>query len=123
MPSTRSTPFQQQRLTARHAKENIGFTPVENKEKDFDPKRQIRIRETSKHHRDFMYLDQDFKKNLPNLRVKNMLAKSRVSGQSVRTPNRVSGQLSREKCRVRGRSRIMRKAYLLLQFRLPREEW
>ena len=123
MTSTRGTPFKQQRLTARHAKENIGFTPVENMEKDHESKRQIRIKETSKHHRDFMYLDQDFKKNLPNLRVKNMLAKSRVSGQSVRTPNRVSGQLSREKCRVSGISRIMRKAFLLLQFRLPREEW
>ena len=89
---------------------------MENKEEDFDPKRQIRIKETSKHHRDFMYLDQDFKKNLPNLRVKSTLAKSRVSGQSVRTPNRVSAQLSRERCRVSGISRIMRKAFLLLQF-------
>ena len=96
---------------------------MENKEKDHEPKRQTRNKETSKHHRDFSYLDQDFKMNLPNLRVKNTLAKSRASGQSVRTLNRARGLLSREKCRARGPSRIMRKAFLLLQFKLLREEW
>ena len=123
MTSTRKSPYQQQRLIVRHAKENIGFTPVENKEEGYETKRQIRIKETSKHLRDFRYLNKDLKIHLPNLRVKNTMGKSRANGQSVRTLNRASGRLSREKCRACGPSRIMRKAYLLLQFRLPREEW
>ena len=96
---------------------------MENKEKGYEPKLQTRIKEISNHHRDLKYLNKDLATFLPNLRVKNTMAKSRASGQSVRTQNRASGQLSREKCRARGPSRIMRKVYLLLQFRLQKEEW
>ena len=123
MTSSRKPPYQQPRLTVRQVKENIGFTPVENKEEDFEQKLQTRIKATSKHLRDFSYLNKDLKIHLPNLRVKNTMAKSRASGQSDRTLNRASGRLSREKCRARGPSRIMRKVFLLLQFRLLKEEW
>ena len=97
MTSSKRPPYQQQRLTVRHVKENIGYTPVENKEEGYELKRQTRIEEISKHHRDFNYLNKDFKISLPNLRLQDTMAKSRASGQSVRTQNRAGGQLSRKR--------------------------
>ena len=102
MTSSRKQPYQQQRLTVRRVKENIGSTPVENKVDDFEPKRQTRIKEISKHRPDYLYLNKDLAQPCPILRPKKSMAKSRASGQSSQVQSRLCGQQSRTQNRASG---------------------